>query len=499
MAFYTAEWVRKLVQQDHKALQDHINKKNNDFRSYIDSTLPFTLYLDIDSIRKNILTPNAKFIQGLANALQLDDPQILIDALDKAYQKTINYYIDSYQAIDNKELSDKLNELNMTIDTGGNIKQALSSLFKNTLIISNLSKRNKSVLILSPKFTTIQNKFGSVVKENFDLSQFSDNIDDALQDSPRSIMKKYLDKNFSVLNNLGHVEVDVISSKSNSTEVKRGLVSPRLLQALVDWPKESRADLLTRKFSRETGQAETRIKVRKKFTSSKLVLEMLIEAGMMIGSVESQEENLRKAPKERAFLVGRNLTARIKQDPSFLKDLETSKSLKNFVANAIVSAIRGEKVQPYTSDTNILVSSKITREKVVVAAGKKAVENVSTPKLQKERKQEPEQVPLASLLVLLKEHLQHVVSANMGDGSRKDILNYRTGRFASSVDVEKLTKSREGMITAFYTYMKNPYATFSAGGRQSTPKTRDPKLLISKSIREIAATVVKNRMRAVLV
>ena len=87
----------------------------------------------------------------------------------------------------------------------------------------------------------------------------------------------------------------------------------------------------------------------------------------------------------------------------------------------------------------------------------------------------------------------------MGEGSRRDILNYRTGRFASSVKVESLSQSREGMITAFYSYMKNPYATFSQGGRQQNPRSRDPKLLIGASIREIAAEQVTNRLRAVLV
>jgi hypothetical protein len=53
------------------------------------------------------------------------------------------------------------------------------------------------------------------------------------------------------------------------------------------------------------------------------------------------------------------------------------------------------------------------------------------------------------------------------------------------------------MITAFYTYMKNPYATFSAGGRMERPKTRDPKLLISRSIREIAAQNAYNNLRAI--
>jgi hypothetical protein len=85
----------------------------------------------------------------------------------------------------------------------------------------------------------------------------------------------------------------------------------------------------------------------------------------------------------------------------------------------------------------------------------------------------------------------------MGAGNSRAILNLRTGRLAESVQVERLSESRAGMITAFYSYMKNPYATFSDGGRQSSPRSRDPKLLISKSIREIAAQQVGNRLRAV--
>jgi hypothetical protein len=111
----------------------------------------------------------------------------------------------------------------------------------------------------------------------------------------------------------------------------------------------------------------------------------------------------------------------------------------------------------------------------------------------------PQNIDLLGLQNLINYHLQDIISANMGDGNRHDILNFRTGRFAASVKVEKLTMSRSGMITAFYSYMKNPYATFSEGGRQSRPRTRDPKLLISQSIREIAAQKVAEKLRAVSV
>jgi hypothetical protein len=106
-------------------------------------------------------------------------------------------------------------------------------------------------------------------------------------------------------------------------------------------------------------------------------------------------------------------------------------------------------------------------------------------------------IDTVNLQALINAQLQDVISANMGDGTSKNVLNYRTGRFASSARVEGMSVSRQGMITAYYSYMKNPYATFSAGGKQSMPKSRDPKLLISKSIREIAQELVTNQLRAV--
>lgn len=108
-------------------------------------------------------------------------------------------------------------------------------------------------------------------------------------------------------------------------------------------------------------------------------------------------------------------------------------------------------------------------------------------------------VSLSSLLNLLNASLSEKIKENMGSGNRRDVLNLRTGRLAESAKVERLSESRAGMITAFYSYMKNPYATFSEGGLQQNPKTRDPKLLIAKSIREIAAAQVANRMRAVAI
>ena len=110
-----------------------------------------------------------------------------------------------------------------------------------------------------------------------------------------------------------------------------------------------------------------------------------------------------------------------------------------------------------------------------------------------------ERLNLTNIQNIINTLLHQQIRQNMGDGNRRDVLNYRTGRFAQSATVERITQGREGMISAYYTYMKYPYATFSEGGQQEFPRSRDPKLLISKSIREIMQQQMITRMRAVLI
>ncbi len=493
MAFYTADWIKQLIKEDHKEVQKQLNTKGKDFRSYIDATLPFSLYLDIDNIRKEILNPNAKFIQDLAFALGNVDPGMIIKELDKAYVKVINFYASNFTSINSAELENKLNALALGIEQG-NIKYQLQNQFKSTYVISNVTRKNKSVLLIFPKFRTISDRFGRDFREHFDYSVFSDYIDDKLGDSPRNIVERLLSGNFGTLQNIGHVEVDVLSSQAGSSEVKRGLVSPRLLQALLELPKGTKPENLARKFSKETGQAETRIVVRKKFNSTKLVLEMLIESGLMIGSLESQKTNLDKAKLEKSFGIGANLSRRLVEDKNLLLNLVTSKSITQYLVDSVMSSLKGKKEKDYSSNTEIKSKTPVTKEKVSLPKSKSTPSTVGLADLTKVPRSN-----LTNLQMLLNQHLQDVISANMGNGNDRKVLNYRTGRLAASARVERLTQSREGMVTAFYTYMKNPYATFSEGGRQQYPKSRDPKLLISGAIREIAATQAVTRLRSVLV
>ena len=64
----------------------------------------------------------------------------------------------------------------------------------------------------------------------------------------------------------------------------------------------------------------------------------------------------------------------------------------------------------------------------------------------------------------------------------------RSGRFAESVKVTEIAQTPKGFPSIGYTYQRNPYQVFEEGsGGEWANGDRDPRDLIDKSIREIAA------------
>ena len=163
--------------------------------------------------------------------------------------------------------------------------------------------------------------------------------------------------------------------------------------------------------------------------------------------------------------------------------------LLNAVTDSISSTLQGITPKAKLS---------FSRQQKAIVPPTKQTRQVQEYRAQQLRTLQGRFTSLASLQKLINENLTTTIERNMGTGDSKNILNYRTGRFANSAEVTKLVQGRTGMLTAYYTYMKYPYQTFEPGFAQGIPKSRDPKLLISKSIHQIAATHVANRMRAVL-
>jgi hypothetical protein len=98
---------------------------------------------------------------------------------------------------------------------------------------------------------------------------------------------------------------------------------------------------------------------------------------------------------------------------------------------------------------------------------------------------------LLNLQALLNAKLPNVVRKNMGYPA---LIN-RTGTFASSVKVTDIIKTRKGFPSVGYTYDKNPYQVFEQGAGKTpwSSSDRDPRKLIDRSIREVAAELALGR------
>lgn len=104
--------------------------------------------------------------------------------------------------------------------------------------------------------------------------------------------------------------------------------------------------------------------------------------------------------------------------------------------------------------------------------------------VKRKRSNSSSSLPLA-IITLINKQLPDTVRKNM----QSPALVNRTGRFAESVKITDIMQTPKGFPSIGYTYQKNPYAIFENGGGAQpwANGERDPRQLIDKSIREIAA------------
>lgn len=128
-------------------------------------------------------------------------------------------------------------------------------------------------------------------------------------------------------------------------------------------------------------------------------------------------------------------------------------------------------------------TQRASAKKTTVRPGKK----INVPPKNVKTKNNPASVPM-NLIGVINQRLPEVVAQNM----RYPALEYRTGRFANSARVTDMAKTAQGFTSIGYTYQTNPYQTFEPGYQQGSPD-RDPRKLIDRSIREIAAHYAMGR------
>lgn len=321
----------------------------------------------------------------------------------------------------------------------------------------------------------------------------------------------YLDTNYKIGFDVGHLLgksdlansplaekfkklIQILNSISEGTyvDVPGGYVTPQV-QGGVTKLKIQVEDALNTLYQKSTYGERVEIEISKDFDLQQFLLS--INANIVI--IQDRYENqylyaqLLEGPLSR-YIAGQ------------IGEANFSNNIYQEIEETMTSIIKTGKVKkPSTKKTisgkDTLQKSLSSKKLKVTSNSSKSPVKVKLPKLRGKPAAETGTSNLSNLQNIINSLLHQKIKENMGTGSSRNILNYRTGRFAESVKVEKISQSRQGMITAYYNYMQYPYATFSEGGRQEFPRSRDPKLLISKSIREIMQQQMVTRMRAQLI
>lgn len=183
-------------------------------------------------------------------------------------------------------------------------------------------------------------------------------------------------------------------------------------------------------------------------------------------------------------LIKDSILLNIKNSPSKLDDI--AYDIEHIMVKGSNMRSRAKRPRKRSNvKTSILKSRSLNIEGKSGTSIQKA--GLNYPSLDKKfNKQTASQNPLA-VIKQFNLRLPDKVASNMGSPA----LNYRTGRFANSTRVTKLTDTKDGLIID-YTYQKDPYQVFETTPPWYTPQ-RDPKKLLDKSVRELASEILTRR------
>ena len=172
--------------------------------------------------------------------------------------------------------------------------------------------------------------------------------------------------------------------------------------------------------------------------------------------------------------------------------MKGSGSLEEKIEKVVVDKLtKGIKKAKVTTKTKRIKTSSKGKVQVTGTKAKSTarVRDAGALKRAPKRKTKDTAFSQTKLYAALSTRINSVVAKNMGDPA----LNFQSGRFAGSVKITDVGATPQGFPSVGYTYQLYPYQTFEPGFQQGSPE-RDPRKLIDRSIREIAAQMLTGRL-----
>ena len=186
----------------------------------------------------------------------------------------------------------------------------------------------------------------------------------------------------------------------------------------------------------------------------------------------------------------RDFIAKISTSPNMLEEMR-NQFAKMFLGKKVTAARRNKQQKrkyPLVGyNTDITTKARANSRKF-----KKALNSAVNVKMTKTTNAVNNSQRTITLFTLLKAKLPETVRANMGEPG----LVNRSGRFADSTTITDVVITAQGHPSVGYSYQQDPYQVFEM--TRGTPPwatlDRDPRKLIDKSIREIAAQMFTGRL-----
>lgn len=270
----------------------------------------------------------------------------------------------------------------------------------------------------------------------------------------------------------------VMKTKTMQTKYSSDPAYQRLQSHIVKYKENMGIDLEVDHYQEVTARG----KLSKKYTA-------------VLSSQEAGDNMLDALPEKEALA---ELRAAIEADyqellhekgsDSLYEAIESVVVMGNLTEKPAVKRTKGAKAKKHSkssADAKKKGSVKADRQ-VMVASSAGAV----APKQRRKAKRSRTSNPLRIIGILNKE-LPNTVRKNMGSPGLENV----TGRFAESVEVTDIIQTKKGFPSIGYTYAKNPYQVFEDGAGKApwADGVRDPRTLIDRSIREIAAQFAMGR------
>jgi hypothetical protein len=215
-------------------------------------------------------------------------------------------------------------------------------------------------------------------------------------------------------------------------------------------------------------------------------------------SIKMESKKINRDNKDEVLQLNKTITAIIeemKEDITLSEGSDSSITRRQkIILKAFSDKLKGTKGVKLVGFKDKLDPSYKGKNKKKPNKAKSSVASLGSKGSKKSRRKRQANKGVSSsplaMITMLNKRLPDTVRSNMGAPKLENV----TGRFATSVRVTDIMQTPQGFPSIGYTYQRDPYQVFETGSSGSwSNEYRDPRKLIDKSIRELAATVATGR------